>query len=231
MVKTQERMGSDIKYVIDSSIYEKHINEKIHLYELLHQIGFLARKAADGDDTADLTKTALQFSEIAEEMFRTWNIPSRYLVFENRTDLADLKAAELEPLSSVLKAHDRVQKEKMQAASIHDMSYIISGSSFRLLVGDLFDLLALYSCLQNRVLDAKTDAQVARLRKHCSKENPMIRRLYRNWGIPKGDGVTCQNMLEHAISHTHLKPYNPERMEQGDSFYCNDSDFPDGEYE
>ena len=32
----KERMGQDMKYVIDSETYEKHIRDEVHLYGLLH---------------------------------------------------------------------------------------------------------------------------------------------------------------------------------------------------
>lgn len=38
----KERMGQDMKYVIDSETYEKHIRDEVHLYGLLHQLAFLA---------------------------------------------------------------------------------------------------------------------------------------------------------------------------------------------
>ena len=40
----KERMGQDMKYVIDSKTYENHINDEVHLYGLLHQLAFLAER-------------------------------------------------------------------------------------------------------------------------------------------------------------------------------------------
>lgn len=34
-------------YVIEEKIYEAHIDEKVHLYGLLRQLAFLARKIKD----------------------------------------------------------------------------------------------------------------------------------------------------------------------------------------
>ena len=171
----KERIGPDMKYVIDSNIYEKHIKDEVHLYGLLHQLAFLAGKVTDDEDVENLIELAQHYGEIAEEKFSGWLVPGRYLVFGDRADLAELKATELEPLAAVLKAHDKEQKEKVRAASVHDPAYIISGSSFRLLVSDLFSLLAQYSLLRNRVLALKTEVQVTRLQKHFSKESPAIR--------------------------------------------------------
>lgn len=133
-----------MKYVIDSKTYEKHIRDEVHLYGLLHQLAFLAGKVKDEEDMANLVETSKHYGEIAEKKFDDWLIPGRYLAFGDRDDLAELKAAELTPLTAVLKEHDAKIREKQRAASSNDPAYIISGSAFRMLVGDLFDLLAQY---------------------------------------------------------------------------------------
>ena len=209
----KERTGQDMKYVIDSKTYENHINDEVHLYGLLHQLAFLAEKAKDEKDLENLAETAKRYGEIAEEKFAAWRIPGRYLVFGDRKDLAELKAAELTPLTAVLKEHDAKIREKQHAAASNDTAYIISGSAFRMLVGDLFDLLAQYGYLRNRVLDVETERQLARLQKNLSGEHPAIRRMYRRWGIPDSTGVTGFDMLESAIRRTHLTPYDPDGSE------------------
>lgn len=206
-------MGQDMKYVIDSKVYENHINDEVHLYGLLHQLAFLAGKAKDEKDLDNLAETAKRYGEIAEEKFAAWRIPGRYPVFGDRKDLAELKAAELTPLTAVLKEHDAKIREKQRAAASNDPAYIISGSAFRMLVGDLFDLLAQYGFLHNRVLDVKTERQLVRLQKNLSGEHPAIRRMYRRWGIPDSTGVTGFDMLESAIRRTHLTPYDPDGSE------------------
>ena len=212
----KERMEQDMKYVIDSKTYENHINDEVHLYGLLHQLAFLAEKAKDEKDLENLAETAKRYGEIAEEKFAAWRIPGRYLVFGDRKDLAELKAAELTPLTAVLKEHDAKIREKQRAATADDPAYIISGSAFRMLVGDLFDLLAQYGFLHNRVLEVKTERQLARLQKNLSGEHPVIRRMYRRWGIPDSTGVTGFDMLESAIRRTHLTPYDPDGSEDDD---------------
>ena len=212
----KERMGQDMKYMIDSKVYENHINDEVHLYGLLHQLAFLAGKAKDEKDLDNLAETAKRYGEIAEEKFAAWRIPGRYLVFGDRKDLAELKAAELTPLTAVLKEHDAKIREKQRAATADDPAYIISGSAFRMLVGDLFDLLAQYSFLRNRVVEVKTEKRLARLQKNLSGENPSIRRMYRRWGIPDSTGVTGFDMLESAIRRTHLTPYDPDGSEDDD---------------
>ena len=212
----KERMGQDMKYVIDSKAYENHINDEVHLYGLLHQLAFLAEKAKDEKDLENLAETSKRYGEIAEEKFDDWLIPGRYLVFGDRADLAEMKEAELTPLTAVLKEYEAKNREKQRAVTAHDPAYIISGSAFRMLVGDLFDLLAQYGYLRNRVLDVKTERQLARLQKNLSGEHPAIRRMYRRWGIPDSTGVTGFDMLESAIRRTHLTPYDPDGSEDDD---------------
>ena len=205
-----------MKYVIDSKVYENHINDEVHLYGLLHQLAFLAEKAKDEKDLENLAETSKRYGEIAEEKFDDWLIPGRYLVFGDRIDLAKLKAAELTPLTAVLKEHDARIREKQRAAPSNDPAYIISGSAFRMLVGDLFDLLAQYGYLRNRVLEVKTERQLAQLQKNLSGEHPAIRRMYRRWGITGSTGITGFDMLESAIRRTHLTPYDPDGSEDDD---------------
>lgn len=212
----KERTGQDMKYVIDSKVYENHINDEVHLYGLLHQLAFLAEKAKDEKDLENLAETSKRYGEIAEEKFDDWLIPGRYLVFGDRIDLAELKAAELTPLTAVLKEHDARIREKQRAAPSNDPAYIISGSAFRMLVGDLFDLLAQYGYLRNRVLEVKTERQLAQLQKNLSGEHPAIRRMYRRWGITGSTGITGFDMLESAIRRTHLTPYDPDGSEDDD---------------
>lgn len=205
-----------MKYVIDSKVYENHINDEVHLYGLLHQLAFLAEKAKDEKDLENLAETSKRYGEIAEEKFDDWLIPGRYLVFGDRIDLAELKAAELTPLTAVLKEHDARIREKQRAAPSNDPAYIIFGSAFRMLVGDLFDLLAQYGYLRNRVLEVKTERQLAQLQKNLSGEHPAIRRMYRRWGITGSTGITGFDMLESAIRRTHLTPYDPDGSEDDD---------------
>ena len=212
----KERMGQDMKYVIDSKVYENHINDEVHLYGLLHQLAFLAEKAKGEKDLENLVETAKRYGEIAEEKFAAWRIPGRYLVFGDRSDLAELKAVELTPLTAVLKEHDAKIREKQRAATADDPAYIISGGAFRLLAADIFDLLAQYSFLRNRVVEVKTEKRLARLQKNLSGENPRIRRMYRRWGIPDSTGVTGFDMLKSAIRRTHLTPYDPDGSEDDD---------------
>ena len=81
-------------YVIEEKNYEAHIDEEVHLYGLLHQLAFLARKVKDRRDMENLIDTARRYGEIADRMFDRWSIPGRHLVFGDKADLARLKTLE-----------------------------------------------------------------------------------------------------------------------------------------
>lgn len=199
-----------MKYVIDSKVYENHINDEVHLYGLLHQLAFLAGKVKDAEDMANLVETAKHYGEIAEEKFDDGLIPGRYLVFGDRADLADLKEAELTPLTAVLKEHDAKNKEKQRAAA-HDPAYIISGSAFRMLVGDLHDLFVRTFVTERHLTEAETEKDFRRIQKRVSGYERWAKRLCRSWRLPKdGSEPWGQDTLETCLREKLLRPYDPE---------------------
>lgn len=88
-------MEQEKLYVIEEKTYEAHIDEEVHLYGLLHQLAFLAGKIKDQEDVNNLISSVKRYGEIADRMFDRWRIPGRYLVFGDKADLAEIKAAEL----------------------------------------------------------------------------------------------------------------------------------------
>ena len=189
-------------YIIDGKTYLNHINDEVHLYGLLHQLAFLAGRIKDEEDVFHVLDAAKRYGEIAEEKFQGWGIPGRYLVFGDPRDLKDLMAKELAEATPVPVEEPKPKKYKDE--------YIIPGYGFRMLVGDLFDLLAQYSFLRNRVVEVKTEKRLARLQKNLSGENPSIRRMYRRWGFAEDQVVTCYDILEATLRRAHLTPYDPE---------------------
>ena len=189
-------------YIIDGKTYLNHINDEVHLYGLLHQLAFLAGRIKDEEDVFHVLDAAKRYGEIAEEKFQGWGIPGRYLVFGDPKDLKDLMAKELAEATPVPVEEPKPKKYKDE--------YIIPGYGFRMLVGDLFDLLAQYGFLRNRVLDIKTERQLARLQKNLSGEHPATRRMYRRWGFAEDQVVTCYDILEATLRRAHLTPYDPE---------------------
>ena len=207
----KERMGQDMKYVIDSETYEKHIRDEVHLYGLLHQLAFLAGKVKDAEDMANLVETAKHYGEIAEEKFDDWLIPGRYLVFGDRADLSELKAAELTPLTAVLKEHDAKIKKKQRTSTAHDPAYIISGSAFRMLVGDLNDLFVRAFATERHLTEAETEKDFCRIQKRVSGYERWAKRLCRSWRLPKdGSEPWGQDTLETCLREKLLRPYAPE---------------------
>lgn len=217
----------DMKYVIDSKTYENHINDEVHLYGLLHQLAFLAGKVKDAEDMANLIATANRYGEIADELFDGWNIPGRYLVFGDRKDLAELKEKELEPLSKVLTTHDAKKLSDELAQISWNLPYIIHGSSVRLLVGSIFELLAQYSSMTRKILAVKTEKEFTRLQKQVSRNGNVIHRMRKGWGVPKEQDVTCYEVLERAVRNKHLIPVQVDDSEE----ILSEDDFFEDEYE
>lgn len=197
-----------MKYIIESKTYEKHINDEVHLYGLLHQLAFLAGKVKDERDLENLLDTAKRYGEIAEEKFNGWGIPGRFLVFGDRKDLAELKAAELTPLTDVLKAQDRERAEKERTAEAGNPSYVISGSAFRMLVGNLYDLFVRAQTTERHLTEAETEKDLRRLQKRVSGYERWAKRLCRSWRLPKdGSEAWDRDTLEDCLRKKLLKTY------------------------
>ena len=94
------------RYVIGKIVYEKHIDDEVHLYGLLHQLAAQAERIRDEEDVFHLLDAVKKYGAIADEMFDGWGIPGRYLVFGEKKDLAALKERELTKLSDILAEHD-----------------------------------------------------------------------------------------------------------------------------
>lgn len=214
------------RYVIDKNVYEKHIDDEVHLYSMLHQLAFQAGRVKDAEDMAVLIDAAKRYGETADDLFDDWGIPGRYLVFGEKKDLAALREKELEPLSSLLAEHDVEKMSKALEQASWNLPYIIHGSSFRLLVGSIFELLARYCSMTRRIMEAKTEKDFLRLQKQVSKNSGVVRRLCRGWGVPEEPGVTCREILERAIEKEHLIPVSESDL----VLVCSVED-PDGEDE
>ena len=139
-------------------------------------------------------------------MFDGWGIPGRYLVFGEKKDLEGLRERELTKLSDILAEHDAETMSKALEQASWNLPYIIHGSSFRLLVGSIFELLARYCSLKRRILEVKTEKDFLRLQKQTTKEGDTVPRLCRSWGVPEGEEVTAHDVLERAIRNKHLVP-------------------------
>ncbi len=197
-------MKQSSRYVIDKAAYEKHIDDKVHLYGMLHQLGTLAARVQDAQGISNFIDTARCYGETADKLFDTWNIPGTYLVFGRKGDLSALKEQEVERLSDALAAHDaEVLSASLEQAS-WNLPYLIHGSSFRLLVGSLFELLARYRSMERKIKRIQSEAELERLQKSLAGSEKAIRRLCRSWGVPQEQDVTAYDVLERAIMEKHL---------------------------
>ena len=87
--------------------------------------------------------------------------------------------------------------------------YMISGSSFRLLVFDLYSLFAQYVSLSKRITEAKNEKDFIRLKKAASGYERMAKRLCRRWGIPEDKETIACDTMENAIMEQRLTPLIP----------------------
>lgn len=194
------------RFVIEKNVYEKHIDNEVHLYGLLHQLAAQTERIRDEADVFHLLDTVKKYGAIADGMFDGWGIPGRYLVFGDKKDLAGLKERELTKLADILAEHDAENMSKALEQASWNLPYIIHGSSFRVLAGSIFELLARYCSLKRRILEVKTEKDFRRLQKQTAKEGNAVPRLCRSWGVPQGEEVTSHEVLERAIRNKHLVP-------------------------
>ena len=181
-------------YIIDGKTYLSHINDEVHLYGLLHQLAFLAGRIKDEEDVFHVLDAAKRYGEIAEEKFQSWGIPGRYLVFGDPKDLKDLMAKELAEATPVTLEEPTPKKYKDE--------YIIPGSGFRLLVGDIHNLIVLYYSLARRLSDAETEKDFLRLKKRAGNYEKEMKRIYRSLGLPEDSGA-AHDVLEESIIRRH----------------------------
>ena len=181
-------------YIIDGKTYPSHTNDEVHLYGLLHQLAFLAGRIKDEEDVFHVLDTAKRYGEIAEEKFQGWDIPGRYLVFGDPKDLKGLMDKELDEVEVVPAEEPAPKKYKDE--------YIIPGSGFRMLVGDIHHLIVLYYSLARRLSEAETEKDFLRLKKKAGGYEKVLKKLFRSLGLPE-DSNAAQDVLEESIIRRH----------------------------
>lgn len=221
------------RYVIDKGTYEKHIQDEVHLYGMLHQLASQAERIKDEEEVFHLLDDAKRYGRIADEMFDGWGIPGYYLVFGEKKDLAALRERELTKLSSVLAEYDAENMEKALTCVSWNLPYIIHGSSFRLLIGSIYELLGRYLRLVRKIQEVGSEKDFLRLQKNTAKNSERaIPRMCRSWGVPEDLDTISQDILEDAVRKKHLIPIQAADMvvvcgkddpDDGDDF-----DDPDG---
>ena len=205
-------------YIIEGKTYLNHINDEVHLYGLLHQLAFLAGRIKDEEDVFHVLDTAKRYGEIAEEKFQSWGIPGRYLVFGDPKDLRGLMDEELDEVEVVPEEEPKPKKYRDE--------YIIPGSGFRMLVGDIYNLIVLYYTLARGLSEAIPDKDYVRLKKKAGSYEKVLKKLYRSLGLPEGSGVAHDTLEEATIKRHNLIPLEDVEDEpqdddlEGDEVWC-----------
>lgn len=98
-----------------------------------------------------------------------------------------------------------------------DERYIISGSSYRLLIWDLFTILVQYISLARRLSEAETEKDFKRLQRSVANYEKWVYRRFRRWGIsPDCKSFACDT-LQNGVMAQHLTPL-PDSFESDAHF-------------
>lgn len=82
-------------YLIGAASYEDTVEQRLTLYSYIRQLAFLAKHMKTAEDYIHLKRTAAAYGDKAEELFASWDIPGRYLVYGDPGDLDALREKEL----------------------------------------------------------------------------------------------------------------------------------------
>lgn len=75
--------------------HEDTVEQRLFLYAAVKQLAFQVQKARTVEDFLRLKETAALYGAQAEELFASWDIPGRYLVYGDPGDLDALREKEL----------------------------------------------------------------------------------------------------------------------------------------
>lgn len=82
-------------YLIGAASYEDTVEQRLTLYSYIRQLAFLAKHMKTAEDYIHLKRAAAAYGDKAEELFASWDIPGRYLVYGDPGDLDALRETEL----------------------------------------------------------------------------------------------------------------------------------------
>ena len=82
-------------YLIGAASYEDTVEQRLTLYSYIRQLAFLAKHMKTAEDYIHLKRAAAAYGDKAEELFASWDIPDRYLVYGDSGDLDALREKEL----------------------------------------------------------------------------------------------------------------------------------------
>lgn len=100
-------------------------------------------------------------------------------------------------------------EDGMEAEPETDL-FLISGGSFRLLAGSLYDLFVRHFSLEKRLAEAETEKDFRKIQKNASGYERLMKRLCRSWGLPKdGEESWAYDTLEESLRKKLLTPTYP----------------------
>lgn len=82
-------------YLIGAASYEDTVEQRLTLYSYIRQLSFLAKHMKTTEDYIHLKRATAAYGDKAEELFASWDIPGRYLVYGDPGDLDALREKEL----------------------------------------------------------------------------------------------------------------------------------------
>ena len=82
-------------YLIGAASYADTVEQRLTLYSYIRQLAFLAKHMKTAEDYIHLKRAAAAYGDKAEELFASWDIPGRYLVYGDPGDLDALREKEL----------------------------------------------------------------------------------------------------------------------------------------
>ena len=82
-------------YLIGAASYEDTVEQRLTLYSYIRQLAFLAKHMKTAEDYIHLKRAAAAYGDKAEELFASWDIPGRYLVYGDPGDLDARREKEL----------------------------------------------------------------------------------------------------------------------------------------
>ena len=120
-------------------------------------------------------------------------------------------------------------------APYQDDHYSIPAAGFRLLVGEIHDLLADYYTAAKRLAEIKNEAQLLRVQKKYAGYEKRLVRHFRALGLPADSGAACDVLAEAIWKRYDMtflpadgeteKPDDPAE-DDGDMFFLfNETDF------
>lgn len=108
-------------YMIAEDTYEDTVHERILLYSFVRQLAHLTKKAETMEDFFHLKEAAAIFGSQAEELFETWDIPGRYVVYGDPGDLDGIKEMELLDYGGNNLAEDMEDDEDKEGVSFFEV--------------------------------------------------------------------------------------------------------------